>query len=373
MRTQLQEPQVIPGLHCTALPGAGLTQWHISVTPVGNETPAAMARRLLEAVRRCGAEILRHEIFGQLAACQEAVATCKKVAVHIDWPITCLEGDSGEGAALAGMHVHAISGAPVKTLWQSERPVGRTFQDQSARYCLLGDIRDVDNAAPRPVQAQHAFENLRAALAQADMTMHDVARTWLFMDDVLAWYGDFNKVRTHFFEQEKMFGRLVPASTGIGCRNSAGAALILGGMALRPHAAGTPLVREITSPLQNSALDYGSSFSRAVEVTDAQWRRLLISGTASIDPAGHTVHVGDTHAQVDLTMRVVEALLQSRGMTWRDTTRATAYFKHASYVAAFRTYCQRHELPLLPVICVECAVCRDDLLFELELDARLAV
>ena len=66
----------------------------------------------------------------------------------------------------------------------------------------------------------------------------------------------------------------------------------------------------VPSPLQCPALDYGSSFSRAVELVAGDHRRLFVSGTASISPEGHTLHVGDVDAQVARTMEVVEAMLE---------------------------------------------------------------
>jgi enamine deaminase RidA (YjgF/YER057c/UK114 family) len=121
--------------------------------------------------------------------------------------------------------------------------------------------------------------------------------------------------------------------------------------------------------LQSSARDYGSSFSRAVEVAMPDHRRLYVSGTASIDKEGRTVFLDDTRAQVRLTMEVVQAILQSRGMDWADVTRSLAYFKRAEDAPLLGTYCRDNTLAPFPVIVAENDVCRDDLLFEIEVDA----
>jgi enamine deaminase RidA (YjgF/YER057c/UK114 family) len=126
---------------------------------------------------------------------------------------------------------------------------------------------------------------------------------------------------------------------------------------------------EVKSPLQFSATEYGSSFSRAVELQLPDHRRLYISGTASIDTDGTTVHIGDPQAQVALTMKVVQAILESRQMTWNDVTRALAYFKHAHDAPIFDKYCMLNDIRPLPVIIAENDVCRDELLFEIEMDA----
>ena len=98
-------------------------------------------------------------------------------------------------------------------------------------------------------------------------------------------------------------------------------------------------------------------------------RRLYVSGTASIDKEGRTVFLDDTRAQVRLTMEVVQAILQSRDMDWADVTRSLAYFKRAEDAPLLGTYCRDNDLAPFPVIVAENDVCRDDLLFEIEVDA----
>jgi len=53
------------------------------------------------------------------------------------------------------------------------------------------------------------------------MDFSHVARTWLYLDNLLDWYDDFNVVRTSFFRKHDVFRGLVPASTGIGGSNHA--------------------------------------------------------------------------------------------------------------------------------------------------------
>ena len=100
-------------------------------------------------------------------------------------------------------------------------------------------------------------------------------------------------------------------------------------------------------------------------------RTLLISGTASIAPGGETAHVGDVHKQVALTMEVVAAILRSRGMDWSNVTRGIAYFRHFDEAPALERYCQTHGISGLPLVVSAADICRDDLLFELEVDAAV--
>jgi enamine deaminase RidA (YjgF/YER057c/UK114 family) len=212
------------------------------------------------------------------------------------------------------------------------------------------------------------FENIERILNQAGMSFRNVVRTWLFLDSLLDWYGDFNTVRTDFFRRNGVLDGLVPASTGIGAGNPSGAALLAGAVAIRPKHAGVQITA-VDSPLQCSAMNYNSSFSRAVELGLSDQRRLMISGTAGIAPDGASAHRGDVKAQLGLTMGVVQAILHSRGMNWESAVRAIAYFTRHEDRPLLAEYLCAHGISHLPVVCAHADVCRHDLLFEIELDA----
>jgi enamine deaminase RidA (YjgF/YER057c/UK114 family) len=160
----------------------------------------------------------------------------------------------------------------------------------------------------------------------------------------------------------------MPASTGIGAGNCAGVAVVAEALAIKAKEQNIHIY-EVPSPLQCPASDYKSSFSRAVEVVLPDHRRLYVSGTASIEPGGRTAHVGDVEKQIALTMDVVEAILASRQMGWSDVSRAIAYFKDIQDASLLDSYCSKKRLPLLPMAVAHGDICRDDLLFEIEVDA----
>ena len=77
----------------------------------------------------------------------------------------------------------------------------------------------------------------------------------------------------------------------------------------------------------NEAYDYGSAFSRGMRIDLNGLSILLISGTASIDDAGRTVHVGDFRAQLRRTFDNITKLLAAEGATWHDIVRTTCYLR----------------------------------------------
>jgi enamine deaminase RidA (YjgF/YER057c/UK114 family) len=332
------------------------------------EPVAAVFRRLAADLRERQAEILSLMIYGAVAQPAEIGRAMHEELGETNWPVTWVEGASCDGAMLAGVQAFAISGSPVTRIRMGRRIVGSVFEDEGARHCLLGGLGPVATALHPPAQVQQMFANLELALEFAGFTLADVVRTWFYNEDILSWYGEFNRVRSAHYAGVRWRTGSLPASTGIGAHNPGGAAVQVALWAVQPLGTAS-CAREVGSPLQCPAPAYGSSFSRAMEITSGGFRRLLISGTAGIHPDGRTAWIGDARKQVNLTMEVVAAILQSRGLGYGDVTRATAYYRHAADRRHFAAWLAGHDLRSMPVVDTHSAICRDDLLFEIELDA----
>lgn len=191
----------------------------------------------------------------------------------------------------------------------------------------------------------------------------DVYRTWYFNHDILGWYDEFNVVRRETYHRFGVDMTRVPASTGIGMDNADDAWLTLSLLAAdQPQGAGP-----VRSPEQNAAADYGSHFSRAWAPGGPE-SPIFVSGTAAIDPAGKTQYLGDFVRQTERTYRVVEAILGERGRGWNDVCRATAYIRYPQDIPQFLHMEAEGLIPEIGRLVVPSVVCRDDLLFELEVD-----
>jgi enamine deaminase RidA (YjgF/YER057c/UK114 family) len=360
------------GVRLTTIETSSGTEFDLTLTPFPGETAGAAARRLAEIIHSLDATIVRQIVFGPVAASPATVATLRQALDTAEVPVTWVEGLPCAGAALAGMQVHAIAKAAVQTLALAGQATARIWRDAVATHCVLSNLGAMHPGLARPEQTRETFVAIQGALAQVGLTLKDVARTWFFLDDILRWYGDFNRVRNTVFEQHELRSGALPASTGVRGGNPAGAALTAAVWAVQPHDPAGRVVTFVPSPRQGAATAYGSAFSRAVEINAGSHRRLLVSGTASIEPGGRTAHVGDVRAQIELTMQVVGDLLQSRGMGYANVSRATAYFKSAADQPAFQAWLVANRLPALPVVNTGCEICRDDLLFEIEVDAVAA-
>ena len=340
----------------------------LTETMRAGEPVTAVFNRLAGNLAAQEGELLSVMIYGSLAARDEIDRAMQTALGEAQWPVTWVEGFSCDGAPLAGVQAFAVSGRVVTRVRLGNRIVGSVYEDEGARHCLLGGLGPTARTLGAGAQVQQTFGNMEWALDQAGFELGDVVRTWFYNEDILAWYGEFNRVRSAHYATVKFRTGSLPASTGIGARNAAGAALTVAAWAVRPIGEGVR-AKEIGSPLQCPAPAYGSSFSRAMEIDSGGWRRLLVSGTARIHPGGKTAWVGDAKKQVDLTMEVIAGILQARGMDYRDVTRATAYYRDPSYRRFFNEWCAERNLESMPVVNTHCVVCRDDLLFEIELDA----
>ena len=76
--------------------------------------------------------------------------------------------------------------------------------------------------------------------------------------------------------------------------------------------------------------------------------------------------------QIHWTLDVVQAILKSRGYEWADTVRAIVYFRDIHDLPVFDAICNERGIAPLPLAPAHAIVCRDDLLFEIELDAVVA-
>jgi enamine deaminase RidA (YjgF/YER057c/UK114 family) len=197
-------------------------------------------------------------------------------------------------------------------------------------------------------------------------SMHSVARTWLWLGDILAWYDDLNRVRNRFFKSVGLIDTdpnvtLMPASTGIGVYPAFGAACAMDLVAVIGDGGRVEYFREAGN--QRSPYHYGSAFSRASRASTPAGQTVYISGTAAIDAEGRTCPIGDAKGQVTVTVENVRAAFKDLGCSDAEVVQAIVYSKTREVQAIFHKEFADLGWPCISVIA---DVCRDDLLFEVE-------
>jgi len=99
---------------------------------------------------------------------------------------------------------------------------------------------------------------------------------------------------------------------------------------------------------------------------------LLISGTASVDENGMTIHAGDFRAQCWRTYQNITGLLEAEGATWKDIVRTTCYLRdierdYEAFNEIRAQFFKEQELNPLPASTgIQAILCRPDLLVEIE-------
>jgi len=124
----------------------------------------------------------------------------------------------------------------------------------------------------------------------------------------------------------------------------------------------------------NEAYHYNkpSSFARGMRIDIGEVTILLISGTASIDENGQSVHIGDFRAQLRRTYDNITGLLKSEGCTWHDIVRTTCYLRDIDrdydvFNEERTKFFKEQGLDPLPASTgIQAHLCRPELLIEIE-------
>jgi enamine deaminase RidA (YjgF/YER057c/UK114 family) len=276
----------------------------------------------------------------------------------------------GINGPIAGIQVYAVGGGErPEVLGYQNTPCGRIVR-ANGRQCLTLSGLGEPAAGGRVEQSKRMFEKMEAVLHQAGIDMFSVARTWMWLKDILAWYDDFNRVRNDFFIDHGLItngiSHKMPASTGIG-------------VAAANVACAMELVAVIDPPgsieylevggNQSSAYDYGSAFSRATKAVTPAGKTVYVSGTASIGADGKTTNIGDSRAQITATIDNVRAVFEEMNCQDSDIVQTIAYCKTAEIEKLFHDEYANLSWPWMTVVS---DVCRHDLLFEIEAIAAVA-
>lgn len=283
-------------------------------------------------------------------------------------PVTYLEGKPIAGRGIAGVQIWGIApnGAGPVDVRTIETPDGgraRCWNGRGFRMLYHPMIRDLGTDAP--AQAERMFANAGEILKANGFSWRQVARTWIYLADILGWYDDFNRVRTAHYAKEGL-GPVYPASTGIQGR-CAEEACFMSLLAIDAGPSADLTVGYLRkSRRQNPASAYGSAFSRGATIAMGGRTTVHVSGTASIDANGATIHEGDVEAQAQETLTNVAALLEECGGGLENICSGTLFCKTHAAEEAFRNVRRRLNIPDFPVVPMIADVCRHNLLLELE-------
>jgi len=292
-------------------------------------------------------------------------------------PVTWIQGTPLQGCEFAGLQLWGVASRDgtdcVATVENTVTGRGRAWTGKGFRMVHLPGIMGTTSAgqlAPcAAAQAERMFGNAGLALGAHGLQLANVVRTWIYSARLLEWYDDLNRVRTPIYRQAGLGaegGPAFPASTGI-MGQSDGEECIMDVLALETSGPASAVAIPIRrSPRQDSSFNYGSAFSRGMALEIEGRRTVHISGTASINTAGASTHLGDAEHQSLETLMSIAAILEEQGGGLQNITSATLFCKNRDAWEGWERAMRLLRVPPLPKVCVLADVCRDNLLVEME-------
>ena len=360
-----------------------LTASIIERDSIPNQSIEQIYNRIAQLLSASSCQIVHERCFGdiefqvQIKEIRDRVF--QKHSIETNTPITYIEGKSCSGTNFAGVQIRAVRSAPemhIRTIVDQGIPKGRVWNLNGATFFMLQSVNgeDTSNHASKASQSEAMFHQAERLLFNEGAAYQDVVRTWIYLSDILDWYGDFNTVRNRCYSGYGFIGNTkeqpeqvyLPASTGIEGKNPSGLPATMDVFAIHRSDHSATTVRAISGTKQRSPFRYGSAFSRAMVVEDSSSKLILVSGTASIDAQGNSVHHGDTAAQMHKSLNVVAALAEAEGATLQDLCEVTVFIKHKEDFPVFQKVIEQAGIPNIPSVNVVADICRDELLFELD-------
>ncbi|MBN2136200.1 MAG: hypothetical protein JW720_00185 [Sedimentisphaerales bacterium] len=366
-------------INTRTIESSGAKEIFVSAAPQHNTTPAQAAEQIFSGISdiltSANARILQERVFatGQVMDILTKARSQAYAAANLDdgVPPSLLVEAEGLAGPVAGVQVHAISGdMEIELVELDQSPKGRLLKTPNHKLITLSGL-SVPQLSCANEQARICLEKAEAALLDAGTDFLSVARTWMWLKNILSWYDDFNGVRNKFFTERGIIGngtrQLMPASTGIGLGAADQSHCAMDVFAVLEPAGAIQLLE--AGGKQQSAFEYGSAFSRASRTPTPAGETVFVSGTASIDASGATTHIGDPEKQIKATIENVRAVLRDMNVADDDVVHIIAYCKTTEVEKVFDSIKGDYDWPWIVPIC---DVCRDDLLFEIEATAAVA-
>jgi enamine deaminase RidA (YjgF/YER057c/UK114 family) len=362
-----------------------------------NADPLTVCREmyglLTSILKQMEMQIIHEQLYGSVCIRADILKArenvMRKQGIYEEIPITYIQGHPLWGEGFAGVQIYAFRSArPEDKIWtihDGRIPCGRGWKRRGTTFLMLQNVHGskkestIDN--DREEQSIRMFDRANRLLLSQGATYRNVVRTWIYLSDILDWYGQFNRVRnakykefnlipirSNSIETEQIY---LPASTGIEGDNPFGAAVIMDVLAMIQEPDSQIEIVQNTGSRQRSPYRYGSAFSRSIIIREPDNSHLYVSGTASIDERGKTLFPANPRAQIQQTFDIVNALIKRENASLRDLCHATVFLKKRDDIPIYREVVESYGLHEMPAICMIADICRDDLLFEL--DAIVAV
>jgi len=227
--------------------------------------------------------------------------------------------------------------------------------------------QDSDKSLSVGAQTRSVFADLINGLSLSGGNLYNnCIRTWVYVRDIDIFYqGMVNERRALFFEQGLNGDTHFIASTGIEgtCADRHDLVMVDAYSILGLQPGQISYLNDFG--MLCPANKYNVTFERGTRVSYADRAHYFISGTASVDNQGSTLHPGNILKQLDRTLENISSLLKAGKASLSDMMYMIVYLRDLSDFDCVKERLGR-TLPLVPTIFVQAAVCRPEWLIEIE-------
>jgi hypothetical protein len=222
-----------------------------------SQTAGSIYDRIGSILRESSMKIVHERLFGALGIREKIVRARSEsfqragLEHNGDAPLTFVEGRPCVGnSGFSGIQIRAIrpstAGDSIRPIRENGSTLGRSWTRQGATFIMLQNIdgRGLSSGPSsglsngRAAAAESMFRQAERLLRSHGASYRDVARTWIYIDDILGWYDEFNHARNRCYSDVGFLGNpsdeeqaerlFLPASTGIEGKNPAGASAVHG-------------------------------------------------------------------------------------------------------------------------------------------------
>jgi len=175
----------------------GATEVYLSARPQRASAPRQQAEEAFAGIRdsltASGAAIFQERVFGSTSVVDEVLEVRRKVYGDICDGVqpSYLTGKDEAPDRLFGVQVHGIAAGQPGVIRLDDRACGRVLRVDGRGYLALSGIHD-EQETSAVGQARRMMEKAERGLKQFGADFLSVPRTWMWLSDILGWYGEFN-------------------------------------------------------------------------------------------------------------------------------------------------------------------------------------
>lgn len=317
---------------------------------------------------------LYEKIFGNQVL-ENDLHNLRKVYINGVFPSCFINFETVTGSPISSIFIYGI-----KNLNEQECKIVKTSNNHTelitpthSHLFILGTDAQKNEKSSVLNVYENIFEQLESQLQLLDYNVKNIIRTWFYMNNINKKYSDFNIARRVFFDRGNISysdnSNMLPSSTCIGAPIQKGEDINMNAYCIK-YKSKDVSIKRVYNNMQNEAngttYQFKPTFARGTAITTEDYVEVQISGTASINIHGESMHNNEAYLQIVLTLNNVFSILQQYDMNFNNFVQSTCYFNSKEYYLDFVRALDNLKIENFSFTYVIGEVCREELLFEID-------